>query len=38
MEYSLAFGDYVESYDPKAHKDSNNVLVPCTEPCVALCP
>jgi hypothetical protein len=37
-EYCLGFGDYVESYDPKAEKASNNVLVERTEPCIALYP
>ena len=35
-EYCLGFGDYAESYDPRAEKASNNVLVERTEPCIAL--
>jgi hypothetical protein len=37
-EYCLGFGDYVESYYPRAEKASNNVLVERTEPCIALYP
>jgi hypothetical protein len=42
LEYSselgLAFGDYVEAYNPKAHARSNDIFVPRTEPCIALYP
>jgi hypothetical protein len=37
-ELGLAFGDYVEAYNPKAHARSNDVFVPRTEPCIALFP
>jgi hypothetical protein len=37
-ELGLAFGDYVEAYNPKAHAKSNDVFVPRTEPCIALFP
>jgi hypothetical protein len=37
-EFSLAFGDYVEAYNPRAEKGSNNVLLERTEPCIALYP
>jgi hypothetical protein len=37
-ELALAFGDYVEAYNPKAHAKSNDVFVPKTEPCIALYP
>jgi hypothetical protein len=30
-ECSLAFGDYVEAYNPRAESGSNNVLISCTE-------
>jgi len=35
-ELGLAFGDYIEAYNPKAHARSNDVFVPRTEPCIAL--
>jgi hypothetical protein len=42
LEYSselgLAFGDYVEAYNPKAHARSNDIFIPRTEPCIALYP
>jgi hypothetical protein len=37
-DLALAFGDYVEAYNPKAHAKSNDVFVPRTEPCIALYP
>jgi len=37
-EFGLAFGDYVEAYNPRAEKKSNDVTVPRTEPCIALYP
>jgi hypothetical protein len=37
-EYGLSFGDHAEVYAPKAQKESNNVLVPRTEPYIALYP
>jgi hypothetical protein len=37
-ELGLAFGDYIEAYNPKAHAMSNDVFVPRTEPCIALYP
>jgi hypothetical protein len=41
-EYSskqaLAFGDYVEAYNPKAHARSSDVFMPRTEPCITLYP
>jgi hypothetical protein len=33
-EFGLAFGDYVEAYNPRAEKESNNILVARTEPCI----
>jgi len=37
-EFGLAFGDYVEAYDPRAAAKSNDVNAPRTEPCIALYP
>jgi len=37
-ELSLAFGDYVEVYDPKSKGKSNDIMTAQTEPCVALYP
>jgi hypothetical protein len=37
-ELGLSFGDYVESYDPKANERSNDVLKARTKPCIALYP
>ena len=37
-ELSLAFGDYVEVYDPKSKGKSNDIITAQTEPCVALSP
>ncbi len=37
-EFGLAFGDYVEAYNPRAAGRSNNVNTPRTEPCIALYP
>jgi len=37
-ELRLAFGDYAEDYDPKAHERSNDVFTEPTEPCIALYP
>jgi len=37
-EYGLSFGNYVECYDPKSHQESNNILMPRTEPCIPLYP
>jgi len=37
-ELSLAFGDYVEAYDPRSKGKSNDVMTARTEPCVALYP
>jgi hypothetical protein len=38
MEYCLAFGDYVEAYDPRAEKKSNDAMTNRTEPCIVLYP
>jgi len=35
-ELGLCFGDYVEAYNPRAQHNSNNVMFPRTEPCIAL--
>jgi hypothetical protein len=37
-EFGLSFGDYVESYNPRAEAKSNDVTVARTEPCIALYP
>jgi hypothetical protein len=37
-EFGLAFGDYVEAYNPRAEGRSNDVTMPRTEPCIALYP
>jgi len=37
-EFGLAFGDYVEAYNPRAVGRSNDVNMPRTEPCIALYP
>jgi hypothetical protein len=37
-EFGLAFGDYVEAYNPRAAERSNDVEQPRTEPCIALYP
>jgi hypothetical protein len=37
-EFGIAFGDYIEAYNPRAEKESNNILVARTEPCIALYP
>jgi hypothetical protein len=37
-KYGLSFGDYVECYDSKSHQESNNILIPRTEPCIVLYP
>jgi hypothetical protein len=37
-ELGLAFGDYVEVYNPKTHERSNDVFTERTEPCIALYP
>jgi hypothetical protein len=38
MEFRLAFGEYVEAYNLRAEKESNNMLVERTEPYVVLYP
>jgi len=35
-EFGLAFGDYVEAYNPRSAERSNDVTVARTEPCIAL--
>jgi hypothetical protein len=37
-ECGLAFGYYVEAYSPKAESRSNDIMVPFTDPCIALYP
>jgi hypothetical protein len=37
-ELGLAFGDYVEVYDPKSHERSNDGFTERTESCIALYP
>jgi hypothetical protein len=37
-EFGLAFGDYVEAYNPRAEQQSNNIYTQRTEPCIALYP
>jgi hypothetical protein len=37
-EFGLAFGDYVEAYNPRCQQESNNVMLARTEPCIALYP
>jgi hypothetical protein len=37
-ELNLAFGDYVEAYNPKAAERSNYVTMARTEPCIVLYP
>jgi hypothetical protein len=37
-EFGLAFGDYVEAYNPRAEKRSNDIMMERTEPCIALYP
>jgi hypothetical protein len=37
-ELGLAFGDYVEAYNPRAQLKSNDIISPRTEPCIALYP
>jgi len=37
-EFGLGFGDYVEAYNPRAEKRSNDVTMARTEPCIALYP
>jgi hypothetical protein len=37
-EFGLAFGDYVEAYNPRCQQESNNVMLVRTEPCIALYP
>jgi len=37
-EFGLAFGDYVEAYNPRAQERSNDINTPRTEPCIALYP
>jgi hypothetical protein len=37
-EFGLAFGDYVEAYNPRSAERSNDVTVARTEPCIALYP
>jgi hypothetical protein len=37
-EFGLAFGDYVEAYNPRAEGRSNDVNIARTEPCIALYP
>jgi hypothetical protein len=37
-ELGLAFGDYVEAYNPNAHAKSNDIFTPKTEPCITLYP
>jgi len=37
-EFGLAFGDYVEAYNPRCEGKSNDVTTPRTEPCIALYP
>jgi len=37
-KFGLAFGDYVEDYNPRAQQRSNNIWQKQTEPCIALYP
>jgi len=37
-EFGLAFGDYMEAYNPRAQQESSNVMLARTEPCIALYP
>jgi hypothetical protein len=37
-EFGLAFGDYVEAYNPRAQQESNNAMLARMEPCIALYP
>jgi hypothetical protein len=37
-EFGLAFGDYVEAYNPRVQQESNNVMIARTLPCISLYP
>ncbi len=37
-EFGLAFGDYMEAYNPRAQQESNDVMLTRTKLCIALYP